>query len=280
MPAPCAPDRYSRKSEAGFTLTQLRTCHNAMKQRPLYLVFILAAVWLHTATVQANNDLVIYTEQYPPYNMSMDGRPFAHKAEDITGLCTDMVKSMLELTSLNSQIKMRAWSFGLDRVSNKPNRGLFCVARTPEREKKFLWVGPLTDVRWTLFAKPGSDIKLKNLDDAKKYRLGGYKGSAVANYMIEKGFNISVLNNDRLNPKRLMLDQIDLWAVDELTGPYLASDASDITGLKKVLVFNSIPMYLALNLDTDPSIIKELMRSLKTLNQTGQLEAIERTYGR
>ncbi len=231
-------------------------------------------------TAVADEKLSLFTEQYPPYSMTLDGRPFAHDADKMTGLCVDMIKAMLQRIPYESKIKLRDWSYGLNRVKEKLNSGLFCVARTPERENNFKWVGPLTEISWTLFSSAKSNIKLSKLDDIRKYTVGGYKGDALTNYLIGKGYEVSVLNNNQMNPKRLALGQIDLWVADELAGPYIASDVSDIDDLKVALKFKTAPLYLALNPKTNPEIIRALTTALLALKKEGQITAIERSYGR
>lgn len=235
---------------------------------------------LLSATTWSASDVTLYTEQFPPYNMTTDGKAFAHKAEDISGLCTDIVKQVLRHVPHDVRIKLRNWSYGMSKTKQKPNTGLFCTAKTKDRENLFEWVGPLTEIRWTLFAKPGSDIALQDLNAAKQYKIGGYKDDVMTTFLQDKGFEVSALANDRVNPKRLMLNQIDLWVADELSGPYVASDSADIDGLQNVLIFKTSPLYIAFNPKTDPNIIKSFNRAYDKVKQSGQLEVIERTYGR
>ncbi|QIZ82823.1 transporter substrate-binding domain-containing protein [Bermanella marisrubri] len=235
---------------------------------------------LMSAASWAASDVTLYTEQFPPYNMTSDGKAFAHKAEDISGLCTDIVKQILQHVSLDVRMKLRNWSYGMSKTKQKPNTGLFCTAKTQERSELFQWVGPLTEIRWTLFARPDSSIKLDNLEAAKQYNIGGYKDDVMTTYLQDRGFKISALANDSVNPKRLMLNQIDLWVADELSGPYVASDSADIDGLKNVLVFKTSPLYIAFNPKTDPQIIKGFQQAYDKVKRSGQIEVIERTYGR
>ena len=221
-----------------------------------------------------------FTEQFPPYNMTSDGKAFAHKAEKISGLCTDIVKQMITHLPYKTQIKLRNWDYGINKVKQKNNHALFCTARSPEREDSFYWVGPLTHIGWTLFAKPDSDIQLKTLEDARKYRIGGYNGDVMTLFLQKNKFNVSPIANDSVNPKRLMLGQIDLWVADALSGPYVASDSADIDDLKPVLTFKETPLYLAVNNQTDPRILKAINDAFEKVRKSGQLEVIERTYGR
>lgn len=227
----------------------------------------------------ATAELRIYTEQYPPYNMTTNGQPFAHSKKDITGLCTDVLNALLERANLEHSIKLRDLSYGLKRTEQHSDHGIYCVSRTADRDPAFDWVGPLASIKWTLFAKPGSSIELKNLKDATKYKIGGYKGDVMTGYLADKGFNVSAISNNGLNARRLVQDQIDLWVADGLAGPYLAADASDVTDLEQVLVFRETPMYLAINKHTDPKVLRALQDSYQKLVSSGDIETISRSYG-
>jgi len=241
----------------------------------LIIAFTSATLFAHAET-----KFTFFTEQFPPYNMTSDGKAFAHKAEKISGLCTDVVKQMLPHLPYKTQIKLRNWDYSISKVKQKVNHGLFCTVRSDEREDSFYWVGPLTEIRWTLFAKPGSDIQLDSLEDARKYRIGGYNDDVMTLFLQKNKFNVSSIANDSVNPKRLLLGQIDLWIADELSGPYVASDSADIDDLTPVLSFKETPLYLAINNQTDPKILKTINDAFEKVRQSGQIEVIERTYGR
>ncbi|PSF09732.1 amino acid ABC transporter substrate-binding protein [Marinobacter fuscus] len=246
-----------------------------MKARLCSLIALLAFAGSATAA----EEFRIYTEQYPPYNMTTTGQLFAHSEDEVTGVCTDIMKALLKRANLSYSIKLRDLSYGMNRSKNHSEHGVYCVSKTDERAPFFQWIGPISKIEWTLFAKPGSDMKLDSLDDARQYRIGGYKGDIMTGYLEDKGFDVSAISNNGLNARRLVQNQIDLWVTDGMAGPYLAADASDITGLTPVLVFKETPMYLAVNKDTNPEILRALNDALDELMEAGEIETITRSYG-
>jgi polar amino acid transport system substrate-binding protein len=229
-------------------------------------------------TAMAGDRLHIYTENYPPYNASVSGKNFAHNGDDITGICTEMVKAILARTDYDYVMKMRDWSYAYGWVQSKKNHGLFCTARTPEREDQFQWVGPLASIKWTLFAAPDSSISLNNLEDAKDLRIAGYKGDVMSDSLIDQGFNVITGVSGDVNPRRLVLGQADLWVTDGLVGPLVAKEEHDITGLKPVLVFRETPMYLAFSKSTDPAIVADLQRARDEAERDGEFAEITARY--
>ncbi|MDO6441759.1 ABC transporter substrate-binding protein [Marinobacter sp. 2_MG-2023] len=230
------------------------------------------------ASVSASEKLYFYTENFPPYNMSASGRAFEHQGEDIDGICTEMVKAILQATDLDYVIKLRNWDYGYSRALNKANHGVFCTTYTEARAPNFKWVGPLTKNLWTIFAASGSNLNIEKLEDMKGMTFGGYRNDVMTEYLLERGYKVSAIESDDLNPKRLELGQVDVWIADRLAGPYFASQ-QDVEGLEPVYSFNDTELYLAMNPDTSEDIIQKLNEGLQKIKSSGMYEAIETKYG-
>lgn len=239
--------------------------------------FLLLSGYLHTA--HAADKLLLFTNQYPPYQMTADGSSFAHNKENVTGICTDVVNALMDKANIDYQIRLRIWNHGYKRVQRNTNHGIYCMVKTPEREPLFQWVGPITSMEWSLFAMPDSDISLDTLKQARDYRIGGAKNDVITEYLTSRGFNVSVIVDDMKNPVRLKSGAIDLWASDSATGPYLAADQTHISHLKKVLTFNATPMYIGMSLDVDRQTIERLNNTLKIMHQSGEVQRIRESYG-
>lgn len=245
----------------------------------LFAVLLLAVSTLGLTSVShASDKLYLYTENYPPYNMSATGRAFEHSAEQIDGLCTDLVEAVMTNTDLDFAIKLRNWDYGYHRALSKPNHGVFCTALNDERADQFKWVGPLTTIAWTVFGPAGSTLTINDLDDARGHTFGGYRNDVMTNYLKEKGFQVSELDSNDLNPNRLALGQIDLWLVDRLTGYYLAAQ-QDIDDIQELYAFNETELYLALNPQTPDEVVAKLQQALEQVHGSGMFEAIEDKWG-
>lgn len=241
--------------------------------------FALAIVAsISTAKVVADEKLYIYTENFPPYNMSTNGRAFEHSADNIDGICTERAKAVLDQSGHEYRIKLRNWNYGYNRALSKANHGIYCTTYTEERAPLFKWVGPLAQNLWTIFAPPGSTLKMNKLEDAKGKTIGGYRNDVRSEYLLKRGYDVSVIDSDDLNPKRLALGQIDLWIAERLAGPYLASQ-QDIEGLVPVFSFNDVDLYLAMSLETPDEVIADLNRALQAVKDNGTFEAIGTKYG-
>ncbi|QSL94336.1 ABC transporter substrate-binding protein [Ectopseudomonas toyotomiensis] len=238
------------------------------------LVVLAGAV---RAEVDPNYSVVLLTENFPPYNMAINGKNFAQE-DNIDGIAVDVVREMFKRAGVKYSLTLR---FPWDRIYKlaleKPSYGVFVTARLPEREQLFKWVGPIGPDDWVLLAKGDSSINLANLDEAKQYRIGAYKGDAISEYLVDKGVEHSTSLRDQENARKLMAGQIDLWATGDPAGRYLAKQEG-ISGLRTVLRFDSAELYLALNKEMPDEIVAKLQAALDQMRAEGFVDETLNNY--
>ncbi|UYP30821.1 ABC transporter substrate-binding protein [Pseudomonas sp. Z8(2022)] len=229
------------------------------------------------AEVDPNFNVVLLTENFPPYNMAINGKNFAQQ-EQINGIAVDIVKEMFKRAGVQYSLTLR---FPWDRIYKlaleKPGYGVFVTARLPEREQLFKWVGPIGPDDWVLLAKGDSTLNLASLEEAKAYRIGAYKGDAISQYLVDKGIEHSTSLRDQENARKLEAGQIDLWATGDPAGRYLAKQEG-ISGLKTVLRFDSAELYLALNKEMPDEIVARLQAALDQMRAEGFVDKTLNNY--
>ncbi|AEA66488.1 MULTISPECIES: substrate-binding periplasmic protein [Pseudomonas] len=243
------------------------------------LVLAFAGVTLLLAgTVRAaDTSLVLLTENFPPYNMAKNGKNFAQD-ENIHGIAVDIVREVFKRADISYSLTLRfPWERIYKLALENPGYGVFVMARLPEREKLFKWVGPIGPDDWIMLAKADSKIALGSLEQARQYKVGAYKGDAIAETLAKQGLNPIVVLRDQDNAKKLVNGQIDLWATGDPAGRYLARQEG-VTDLKTVLRFNSAELYLALNKDVPDDVVARLQKALDELRKEGEVDAIMARY--
>ena len=224
-----------------------------------------------------DTDLVLLTENFPPYNMAKNGKNFAQD-ENINGIAVDIVREICKRANVTYSLTLRfPWERIYKLALEKPGYGVFVMARLPDREKLFKWVGPLGPDDWVMLAKADSKIVLESLEQARKYKIGAYKGDAIAQTLSKQGMAPIVVLRDQDNAKKLVNGQIDLWATGDPAGRYLARQEG-VTGLKTVLRFNSAELYLALNKDVPDEVVARLQAALDQLRKEGVVDEIMARY--
>ncbi len=230
-----------------------------------------------TTIAQASEPLVLLTENFPPYNMSSDGRSFARETE-IQGIAADLVREMFRRADVPYSMTLRfPWTRVYQQARDTPNHGVFVLARQPDREPLFKWVGPLGPDDWVLLARAGSTLQLDNLEQAKGLRIGAYKGDAIAESLQKSGLKPVLVLRDQDNAKKLSSGEIDLWATGDPAGRYLARQIG-MTAFKTVLRFNGTQLYLALNKGVPDDVVKKLQDSLDQMREDGFVDATFARY--
>ncbi|AKA27171.1 substrate-binding periplasmic protein [Pseudomonas chlororaphis] len=246
----------------------------------LLLVLASASVFLAAGARAAETSgpsLVLLTENFPPYNMARNGKNFA-QGENIDGIAVDIVREMFKRAGINYSLTLRfPWERIYKLALEQPGYGVFVMARLQDREKLFKWVGPIGPDDWIMLAREDSKIALQSLEQARKYRVGAYKGDAIAETLAKQGLNPLVVLKDQDNARKLVEGHIDLWATGDPAGRYLAKQAG-VSGLKTVLRFHSTQLYLALNKEVPDETVARLQAALDQLRQEGLVEEIMGRY--
>ncbi len=236
-----------------------------MKTWLLHLLLACSA-----ATAQAQQHLILATEEYPPYNMSdSQGR--------ITGVATDIVRSLLDSVGIEYEMAVYPWARAIAMARTQVNTCVFSMSRTPEREELYRWIGPLVVNDWTLFARSGAS-KPTHLEELQNMRIGSYQGDAIVSYLQTRGYLVEVAPNDDANPRKLLAGRIDYWATGRLIGQYRLKQQG-ITNIEPVLNFNRTEMYLACQKQLPDETVKLLNSQLQVLHQKGVIKSIYARFG-
>ncbi|GGF58799.1 hypothetical protein GCM10011332_10470 [Terasakiella brassicae] len=216
-----------------------------------------------------SEDLLFFTEQYPPYN-------FTGPNGKVSGISTEIVQEIMKRTGFAYRLKLTPWKRAYELTLSQKNTCLFTTGRTTERENLFKWITPLTENPIVLFARPTSTIKIMQLSDLSEYRIGGYLGDAAVDYLVTRNIPVETVRDDKLNVRKLQGGRIDLWVTGEMAGQALA----DKTGhdIKKIFTLTAIAGGIACNLHLSNLITTRLQQELNTLYQEGFIDRIYQKY--
>ncbi|MCX4025905.1 ABC transporter substrate-binding protein [Endozoicomonas sp. SM1973] len=239
-------------------------------------IAVLFAIVALTSNISSAQSIHLVTEPFPPLNMTITDSTYGRN-QKVTGFATEIVREVFNRTSSDLEITLYAsWDRGFNKALTKQNYGIYSTFRTPERESKFKWVGPLFMEDWIILANPESNIKISKLEDLNKYRVGSFESDPISDYLKDKGVKIETAENDVVNATKLKLKKIDLWATSSLSGPYIAKRHQ--LNLTNVYTFNSNGLWLAMNKNTDDQTIQQLNASLKQMQNRGEVKKIISQY--
>lgn len=180
-----------------------------------------AVLWLAAPAAAADEPVRIVTEEFPPYNLTENGR--------VTGFSTEVVQAVLQELDEQAPIQVMPWARAYGIALNTPNVLIYSITRTSQREALFKWVGVVAPSDWYLFARRGSTVRLSRLDDAKAYQTATVNEDAGEQYLVSNGFalgrNLQSSNKYEFNYEKLRMGRVDLWVANDLVAHYLVRQA-------------------------------------------------------
>ncbi|WP_338767241.1 ABC transporter substrate-binding protein [Massilia sp. METH4] len=230
----------------------------------------VAAAQAVVASATAWPRLAITGENTPPTSMLVDGKP--------AGRQTDKVREMLERVGVPYSIDILPWKRAFMMAQRDANTCVYSTTRTVAREKHFKWVGPIVESDWVLMARADRPLRLRTLEDARPLRIGTYAGDARDEFLRSRGFKVDAVANDALNPEKLLLNRIDLWAVaarPDLDGTARIGRNGQLV---PVLVFNRVGLYLACHPTVPDRLVERMNAMFDTMRRDGSLGRIDRRY--
>ncbi|GGB59039.1 hypothetical protein GCM10011316_33860 [Roseibium aquae] len=219
--------------------------------------------------------LKVVTENFAPYNYEEGGIP--------KGLSTEVVQAALEAAGIEAQIEFYPWARSYLLAQTQKNTLIYSIARIPEREHLFKWVGHIAPYRTSLFKLSGrDDVSVTALEDAKAYSVGVTINDVSYQYLMGQGFpNVVVAETDLLNVRKLALARLDLAAFDEaqlLENMRLEAMTTDLFTMVHRIEALSGHLYMALQKDSDPDLLHRIRKGLEAIKSNGTYARILDRY--
>ncbi|MCW7753594.1 transporter substrate-binding domain-containing protein [Desulfobotulus sp. H1] len=205
--------------------------------------------------------LTMLTDDFPPYSYEHQG--------NIHGICMDVVHRVLEESHHTYRVYLFPFARAYVTTRDEKNIFEFCVARTPERENLFHWLGPVgPTLEGMLRLAAREDIHIKDEKDLAAYQIGTVIEDVVDQYLSAReeslGLSIQRTSSYRQNMRKLMAGRIDIWAGNMITGMQLARElgheAKDLT-----------PVHRFPQLDRDYYLVTGKKSDMDLVRAIGQL---------
>lgn len=240
---------------------------------PLAMAIGALLMFLSTKPLLAAQEFQILTEELHPYSYTENGK--------VTGMSVEIVRAVLKKIKHPDTIKIYSWSRAYNLTLQNKGYILFSTTRLDSREKLFKWVGPLAEDKTVFFAKKGSGVIIKSIEDAKKAgSIGTYKDDIAEIYLKERGFtNLESVLDDTLNVKKLAAGRIQLWPMNELVALYTAREAGLEQQIERVYLLYTNYFYMAFSKDTPDDEIASWQRALDEVKDEGDYDKILNKYG-
>ena len=241
-------------------------------------MFVRALILLLFSSYSFSNEqaLIVYTEEFPPYNFSIEGR--------VTGINIELVRIACKEAKIECVFQILPWKRAMRYALAGPNTAIVSTARTAEREDKFKWVGPFKSGQNCIYKLASrTDIDIPTLDSAKNYVMGASKDSAYAEVLAKLGFvegqNLNLYEGKYSKMKPFAAQRIDIiissagGVQDNFKhGGLTLSDLAPVAMIDSTLLPGN---YLAVHPAISDEVVQRLQAALQSMNVSGLADEVE-----
>lgn len=239
---------------------------------PVWLVF-LSLVFI-SPQGYAQPDLKLITEDWAPYNYE--------EGLEIKGFSTEVVRAVLDELGDAYPIEIFPGPRSDRMLDTLPNIMYFSIFRTPEREEKYKWIGPISDQAVYFYKRTGNSKSYKDIEDIKAASVTvPYKGLVADSVealgvknvikLASRERQFALLFNDRAE---LLVNTGPLGIAYYLKKMDMPADALTQTSVKLL----EFPLYIACSKEIPDSVIERWQAALDRVKASNKYRTIYHKY--
>jgi polar amino acid transport system substrate-binding protein len=203
----------------------------------------------------------------------------------ITRSALDFAEAMLNRAGLSYTVDAVPWSRAYNLALEGPDVLLFTIARTPERERQFRWIGEMFPIDFQAYRlKERTDVVIRSPQDLLKYRLSAVSDSSILPYLrhlgvtegaVDKGLQLTAGIEGHW-PK-LINDRIDLFVSTSYTVASMCADGDlDCDRIEPAWTFDDFhtSAWLAFSAGTTDATVARAAAAYRRLREDGSFDRI------
>jgi len=210
--------------------------------------------------------------------LTADVRPLSIADGPRRGIVLDIVRDCLTAAGCEVRFTFLPFAEALQRTQAQPGALMAPLARSPQREAGFAWIGKVIDVPQAmgrLRGRPTVDLA----EAGRLARIGVVKAGVQEGFLKDKGFaNLVAFDGARDAAQALADEKIDAWYATA-TEIVLQFEAIGHAGAVEIgPTIQAAPVWLAGNRDTGSAPVGRLQEALAELQRSGAIERVYRSY--
>ena len=189
------------------------------------------------------------------------------------GMAVDMMHEVIACTGDKAQISAHPWPRAVKLFDTTPYSGLFVADRTPEREHRYQWVGPIYRSTFGFYALSSADIRVRNFSELKNAgTVAVPRDWQVVERAKKEGLtNILEVSDTHQLLAMLRSERVSVIGIDELMLHSLSYKAEEI---KRLIRYADVNGFLALSKDIPTAQVRRWQRCFDKLKQQGVYQRI------
>jgi polar amino acid transport system substrate-binding protein len=217
-------------------------------------------------------DLRVMTTPFPPYVIYDEDTHRAH------GPAVEVIEQICQSSGMNCQILVKPWARAYAIALEHPNTLIFSIARRPDRELQFKWIGTVAPYQVRLFSVVGSGVPVvENWRELSAFGVAGQLRDVKAQYLEKAGFEVEMVPSAETTIRMLFANRAKLVAGDALSLPYrvrMLEEDSKRLQVVAIIPELSTDLYLAASLSTADRVVAQMRAALEDLKSDGSYDRI------
>ncbi|RVU34318.1 transporter substrate-binding domain-containing protein [Rheinheimera riviphila] len=222
----------------------------------------------------AAENLRVVLEVSPPHQTYENGK--------VAGLSTAVVEQMLQQAKLTPHYEVYPWARAFRLAASTPNVLIYNMARTPEREQQFEWIGKVGSYKFGFLKLAARhDIQVQQLNDVQQYVVGAQRDDFSAEWLKNVARQPAPqlqLQPDVVETWRLLVKgKLDLMiddpsAIDDMLNKHQLQP----TDIKFVLFIPELEQqtWIALKKGSDPKLVQRLRDAYQQVEGSVELKKV------
>lgn len=252
------------------------SCVDSGRRKLIFLsYFVLLSLLFGPRLVYSQPELRVITEDWAPYNYRDQGK--------VVGFSTEIVHAVMDELGEHYPIEIYPGARGDRMLKTLPNVMHFSLFRTPERENRFKWVGPISKQAVYFYKRKDNPKAYRSIQDIKQAKLitvphKGLVASRVAALGItnviklsEREKQFSLLFSDRAE---LLVNVSPLGVAHYLKMMGKPADSLVATEVKLV----EFPLYIACSKEIPDEVIQRWQKALDKVKASDKYQQIYKKY--
>lgn len=230
---------------------------------------LMGVLLMCLAVGQARAELRLLTEDAPPMSFIQDGK--------LTGMSVEIVEALIQRTGHAASLQLVPWTRGYHKAQQQADTGLFSTVRTPERETRFQWVGPLIRGQTRFYSLRSRRLQIDSLEEAGQTGpIAVPKQWYTYETLIAGGLkNVYGVPGSKQMVTMLKHGRVKLIATEDITlRQELATGGLTPEEVQPQMVFMQSDYYIAFSPQTDPAVVGQWQQQLDGMRKDGSLRTI------
>ena len=241
-----------------------------MSKRALYLFIVLMLLIFIPFNIYADVNKVIKIagdENYPPYE-------FVDKNGTYKGFNVDIMKAIANNLEINIQLSPMAWNNALNALETKRVDAIQGMTRSNIREEKFSFTRALVNNSQAIFVKSERD-NISELQSLSGLTIAIQSGDISEEIIAAiPGAKVIKCSNQEQAIQKLMLDKVDAFVGNRLTGIYIIQSLKLFNKVKIVGEQLYPTEYSVATLRENIEVLELLDKGLNNIMQNGEYDKI------